>query len=103
MSAEPPWTLERCRAEYRLARSALEAEQREHQRTASELVSARYTIELQKQQIAQLQHAFAAADQRALMSYRELAECKRQGEAGTRYAKVTPLRPPHMPPDDEDA
>jgi hypothetical protein len=82
--------------------SALRSEQYEHQCTATELVSARYTIELQKQQIAQLQQAFAAADQRALVLSRELADCKLQGEAGgTRYATVTPLRPPHKPPDND--
>jgi predicted nucleic acid-binding Zn-ribbon protein len=91
---DDPWC-DRCRSEYGKARNALEAEQREHQRTATDLVATRYTVELQKDKIDQLQRQLAASEQRALTAIRELAECKRQGEAGgTRLNMATPMLPP---------
>lgn len=100
MSAEP-WTIEQCRLECRRTRSELESEQREHQTTAQELVQARYVVELQRSKLAQMERELAAAHQRGLLLAAELAECKRQGEAGgTRYATVTPLRPKPRPEND---
>lgn len=101
MSAEGTvWSLEYCRAEYRKLARALQSEQYEHQQTATELVAARYTIELQKDKLAQMEQELAAAHHRALVLSQELAECKRMGEAGTRYATVTPLRPKPKPEND---
>lgn len=88
MSDSREWDLAICRSEYKRLASAHEGLAREHQRTASDLASATYALELSRKRQAVMQRELDASHKRERALLAELHECKRGGSTN-----VTPLRP----------